>query len=100
MRLLCVPVETAQALKATTNTNATIKAAWILLQLRGRSVGDLSGKNGLLQPTVPNGRVFTMLLFIDRQPAYEYNYNMSTVNSLPWHSVVFHCPNAPGMRVG
>ncbi len=76
MRLLCVPMESAQALKATGNMNATIKAAWRLLQLRGRPAGDLSGKNGLLQPTVPNGRVFTMPLFIDRQPAYEYNYNM------------------------
>jgi hypothetical protein len=61
-------------------------------------VGDLSGKIGSLKPTVPNGRVFMLPLFIDFQPAYDYNYKMETAASLPWYSIVFHCPNAAGTR--
>ena len=61
-------------------------------------VGDISGKIGSLQPTVPNGRVFTLPLFIDFQPAYVFSYNKKVVTSLPWQSIVFHCPNAAGTR--
>eukprot|EP01036_Dinobryon_divergens_P028961 gene28961-37999_t len=62
-------------------------------------VGDISGKIGSLQPTVPNGRVFTLPLFIDFQPAYVFSYNKKVVTSLPWQSIVFHCPNAAGTRL-
>lgn len=54
-------------------------------------VGDISGKNGILMPS-DGGVVFTLSFpFVDYLPPIVMDYN-SDGKSLPWTSVVFHCP--------
>ena len=44
-------------------------------------VGDLSGKNGLLQPTTTDGLTFQLPVFVDNLPAYAVNYNSADVHA-------------------
>jgi len=61
-------------------------------------VGDLSGKNGVLNPISTDGTVFSLPLFTDNLPAYAFNYNRADLNSLTWMSIVFHCFNSNNTR--
>jgi hypothetical protein len=54
-------------------------------------IGDISGKNGIVYPTSSTNLKFTISDFMDYLPPYNFNYNRTDLNSLPWTSFIFHC---------
>ena len=55
-------------------------------------VGDFSGKFGAMMPDNSTGSIWFDGEVIDPVPAPSVNYVVKDTVSLPWASIVFHCP--------
>jgi hypothetical protein len=63
-------------------------------------VGDLSGKLGKVAITA-DGIVASSQVYTDFEPPFTYNFNNPTMNiTAGWASIVFHCGDAGGTRIG